>query len=508
MPDSPATLSVDVASLGVQLSEKDGSFFYRIQVYAPSASAVYLAGDSFGWEIGRPMSLMENGVWETSYTAKAPLDGQGYKFRIVNGQRTLYRPDPFAKSSETSGGKASLFSHKPYLFGDSLWRRQTASGDPAPMHIYGIDFTLFEEKSLFDLVKNALPHLKSLSVTHILLPAMKEAYPALDIGGDDDTAKAVELCHQNGVGVLMTLTDFLPHSLRDYDGSSLFERKDDPERLDLSDPFCAAYLDRIAKAFVTRYHIDGFSLALGDKTPSVSTALRSAFPSLFLLTDRPCPEADLVWDKARQKALDEYFACDPYFRKGLHSALSLPEEGRLLPENEGEEVSRMSLFFGSYEDKFAANRLYSTLAAFTGRQLYSFSANELAPFDRKSHPQWFMLSYETHRRFLTFRKALGFLYQKEPALSGESPTLLYESGEDNLLALKKGELIALFNCSAAQKELTLWMPKPFTLLLHSDSVRYGGATEDSVLASYPVGEKTLFELPPLSAVIIKTSQTN
>ena len=87
--------------LGARVGERDGTAGTTFAVWAPSASAVAVAGDWNGWDtVADPMrSLGASGVWE----AFVPGVGAGarYKYAVVGADgRSRMKADPLARRTE------------------------------------------------------------------------------------------------------------------------------------------------------------------------------------------------------------------------------------------------------------------------------------------------------------------------------------------------------------------------------------------------------------------------
>ena len=90
--------------LGVH--RENGKYVFR--VWAPSADKVFLVGDHNSWDESCPMKN-KNGIWEFSLDINRFGNGAKYKFKIIRGDRQLYKADPYATSAELAPATASVY---------------------------------------------------------------------------------------------------------------------------------------------------------------------------------------------------------------------------------------------------------------------------------------------------------------------------------------------------------------------------------------------------------------
>ena len=234
--------------LGCQFDSKTGIAVFR--TWAPSASAVYLAGDFNDWdEEATPMTrISDGGVWET--TLEAVQTGHRYKYVICCRDGKFLKADPFAFYSETEGKTASMvFDLDGYKWGDDEWQKRTVLTTPydAPMNIYEVHLGSWMRSddgghlSYAEIADKLIPYVEDMNYTHVeLMPIMEHPFggswgyqitgfyaPTSRYGSPHDFMRFVDRFHQAGIGVIL---DWVPshfpkdqHGLIEFDGGFLFE---------------------------------------------------------------------------------------------------------------------------------------------------------------------------------------------------------------------------------------------------------------------------------------------
>ena len=238
----------------MRVGESDGTHF---GIWAPNAERVSIVGDFNGWD-GRvhPMrSLGPSGVWEIFIPGVR--EGQRYKFEIrsrAHGE-LLLKIDPYAFAFEVPPLSASVVTRLDYTWGDERWLRDRAHMNcwfDRAMAIYEVHLGSWaripEENDRYltyrQLADRLVPYVKETGYTHIeLLPVMEHPFsgswgyqvtgfyaPTSRFGSPTDFMHFVDVCHQNGIGVIL---DWVPghfpkdaHALAKFDGTSLYEHAD------------------------------------------------------------------------------------------------------------------------------------------------------------------------------------------------------------------------------------------------------------------------------------------
>jgi 1,4-alpha-glucan branching enzyme len=227
-------------------------------VWAPGARRVSVTGDFCGWD-GRlfPMRQMgSSGVFELFVPGLQ--SGALYKYEIKTGDGAIrLKSDPYAQFMEGPPGNGSRVFESSYVWKDDAWMTERAKRDMTrePMSIYEVHLGSWarvpEEGhrplSYREIAPRLVEYLKRFGFTHVeLLPVAEHPLgaswgyqvtgyyaPTWRYGNPDDFRYFVDVCHQNGIGVLL---DWVPahfpkddFALRRFDGTALYEH-DDPRR--------------------------------------------------------------------------------------------------------------------------------------------------------------------------------------------------------------------------------------------------------------------------------------
>jgi len=240
--------------LGAHLDEVDGIHGVTFAVWAPNAERVSVVGDFNHWDGRRhPMRARGgSGVWELFIPGLA--EGELYKFELrTQAGEILVKTDPYGQAYEMRPGTAARVTGEGrYPWQDSDWMRQRAESgwQRQPMSIYEVHLGSWQrdERGHFldyrELAKRLVAHVRHTGFTHIeLLPVTEHPLdaswgyqctgyfaPTSRFGSPDDFRYFVDLCHRNGIGVIL---DWVPaHFPRDafalarFDGTALYEHED------------------------------------------------------------------------------------------------------------------------------------------------------------------------------------------------------------------------------------------------------------------------------------------
>lgn len=233
----------------------DGIDGVQFAVWAPNAERVSVVGDFNRWD-GRCHSMRTRGgggVWELFIPGLQP--GTLYKFELRHRDSgaVVVKTDPYGRRFELRPATAAVVdaeSHYPWQDGDWLRARGNRDWLHTPMTIYEVHLGSWQkdEKCHFlgyrELARRLVDYVKPMGFTHIeLLPITEHPldgswgyqstgyYAATSrFGHPDDLRYLIDLCHQNGIGVIL---DWVPaHFPRDafalarFDGSPLYEHED------------------------------------------------------------------------------------------------------------------------------------------------------------------------------------------------------------------------------------------------------------------------------------------
>jgi 1,4-alpha-glucan branching enzyme len=241
--------------LGAHLRHMDGHEGVAFAVWAPGARRVSVVGDFCRWD-GRifPMrALGSSGIFELFIPDLAP--GALYKYEIKTQEGAIrVKTDPIAFQMELPPGTASRVYQSTYLWNDMDWMANRGNRDTArePMAVYEVHLGSWarvpEEGNrpltYREIAPKLVNHMQRFGFTHLeLLPISEHPFsgswgyqvsgyyaPTCRYGPPDDFRYLVDLCHQNGIGVIL---DWVPahfpkddFALRRFDGTALYEHED------------------------------------------------------------------------------------------------------------------------------------------------------------------------------------------------------------------------------------------------------------------------------------------
>jgi 1,4-alpha-glucan branching enzyme len=241
--------------LGAQIRTVDGVEGVNFAVWAPNATGVSLVGDFNNWDARRhPMRKhIPSGFWELFVPNLS--EGAHYKFHVRSGGHVIEKSDPFGYAAEVPPRTASVVADLDrYRWHDAEWlaRREETDWLAQPLSFYEVHLGSWRRPgddharwlSYRDLAHQLVEYVTEMGYTHIeLLPVSEHplsaswgyqtvGYYAVTsrYGTPQDFMYFVDLCHQNGIGVLL---DWVPahfprdgHGLRRFDGTALYEHAD------------------------------------------------------------------------------------------------------------------------------------------------------------------------------------------------------------------------------------------------------------------------------------------
>ena len=267
---------------------------YRFRVWAPHADAVWVCGDFNDWRGDEyPMRrVTESGVWETEISTSVIREGALYKYRIQNGEREMYKADPYGYRMQKPPETASVvYDIEGYAWRDAGWMqyrsdrftRETLMKQP--INIYELHFGSWvkdkERKSLSygDLARELASYVKQMGYTHVeLMPIAEHPFdgswgyqvcgyfaPTSRFGEPKEFMNFVDTLHEAGIGVIL---DWVPahfpkdeHGLFEFDGQPLYEREEwtawGTRWFDVGRKEVQSFLISNAFYWVEKYHVDG-----------------------------------------------------------------------------------------------------------------------------------------------------------------------------------------------------------------------------------------------------------
>lgn len=461
------------------------------RIYAPRAGKVELQGDFSNWELLAMRPGKNSGVYELVIpNAKA---GMYYKYAVTdrNG-RQVFHCDPYGMLMELRPGFASRIVDRSYTYQDNVWMMSRDKNYNRPMNIYEIHAGSWKKKedgtwyNYEELAEQLIPYLKETGFNYIEFLPLSE-HPADCSWGYQNTGffaptsrygtpaqlkRLVDLCHQNGIGVI---TDFVPvhfatddYGLLNFDGTPLYEfPHPDTAHSEWgtmnfmhSRGEVRSFLQSAANYWLTEFHFDGIRMDAisraiywnGDPARGVNekaveflrnmnAGLHKLHPTAMLMaedsTDFPKVTApveydglgfDYKWDMGFMNDTLRFFQTAPVYRPYDYHKLSFSmmyfySDLFLLPFSHDEVVhgkaTIVQKMWGDYEYKFPQLKaFYTYVYTHPGKKL-NFMGNEFAQFrewDEDREQDWDLLKYPAHDGFRHFYEKLSHLYLTEPAL--------------------------------------------------------------------------------------------
>ena len=282
--------------LGAHIREVDGVRGVNFTVWAPNARGVSVVGNFNKWD-GRRHQMQKripSGFWEIFVPDLK--EGEAYKYQIKQGDGVVAeRSDPYGFFAEVPPCTASIVADlSKYSWNDAQWLEERAKFDwqHKPVSIYEVHLGSWRRPgdephkwlSYRETACQLVDYVKEMGYTHIELMPVSEhpltaswGYQVVGYfsatsryGSPEDFMYFVDLCHQNGIGVIL---DWVPahfpkdgHGLRRFDGTALYEHADPRQGEHQDWGTCIFNYGRnevrnflIANAlfWLDKYHIDG-----------------------------------------------------------------------------------------------------------------------------------------------------------------------------------------------------------------------------------------------------------
>ncbi|MCO6436378.1 MAG: 1,4-alpha-glucan branching protein GlgB [Phycisphaerae bacterium] len=241
--------------LGGHVRTVNGVQGVSFAVWAPNARRVSVLGDFCKWD-GRVYSMRRmgsSGVFELFIPDLAP--GVCYKYEIKTQDGHLrVKSDPYANYMEGFPNHAAIVHESSHAWADRDWmeRRRERDWRREPFSVYEVHLGSWAKvpeeghRSLTyrEIAPRLCEHVKRFGFTHIeLMPVAEHPLgaswgyqvtgyfaPTHRYGTPDDFRYFVDVCHQNGIGVIL---DWVPahfprddFALRRFDGTALYEHED------------------------------------------------------------------------------------------------------------------------------------------------------------------------------------------------------------------------------------------------------------------------------------------
>ncbi len=249
--------------LGSQVRVVNGVEGVAFAVWAPNAQRVSVTGDFCGWDGRRfPMRQMgSSGVYELFIPDLKP--GALYKYEIKTAEGAIrLKTDPYGRQMEGPPNNASCVTVSTHAWADDEWMRTRKGRDLTrePVSVYEVHLGSWARVpdeghrplSYREIAPRLVEHVKRFGFTHVeLMPVAEHPLgaswgyqvtgyyaPTWRYGSPDDFRYFVDVCHQNGIGVIL---DWVPahfpkddFALRQFDGTALYEH-DDPRQAEHPD---------------------------------------------------------------------------------------------------------------------------------------------------------------------------------------------------------------------------------------------------------------------------------
>ena len=268
---------------------KDDECTFR--VWAPNAEEVYVTGEFCDWEPKKYKAsrISDEGVYEC--TIKGVKQYDCYKYVFINGDKIIYKSDPYAVHFETRPNTSSkVYKISDYPWGDDKWIKDRKVPYDRPLNIYEVhlgswrlkeDGQFYNYREIADLL---VPYVKKMNYTHVeFLPILEHPYdkswgyqvtgyyaPTSRYGVCEDFMYLVDQLHKNDIGVIL---DWVPghfpkdeSGLMEFDGGYTYEYSD-PYKMehkewgtrvfDYGRNEVISFLISNAVYWIEKYHIDG-----------------------------------------------------------------------------------------------------------------------------------------------------------------------------------------------------------------------------------------------------------
>ncbi len=475
--------------LGVH-RERGGGFTFR--VYAQHAERITLIGDFNDWQDWELRRSYHEYFWEVHVPQAKP--GDRYLYKIWHSDESYTEHcDPYGYGMDVRPAFCSVVRDlSEYRFHDAAWMQQRSDCKDRPLHIYEIHCGSWRQKkakpedksgewmNYVELAHELIPYVKEMGYNYIELMPIAE-HPADESWGYQNTGffaptsrygtaaqlmEMIDLCHQNGIGVLL---DFVPvhfavdsYGLAKFDGQALYEYPDIGAGISEWGSYnfihskgeVRSFLQSCAAYWLETYHFDGLRMdaisrmiywhgkpecgvnnSALDFIRTMNAGLKARFPGCMLCaedsTDYPKVTApiwsdglgfDYKWDMGYMNDTLDYFRTDPLFRyndyhKLTFSMLYFHSEYYILPFSHDENVhgkaTILQKMYGLYGDKFPQARAFYMYNAIHPGKLLDFMGSELGQlreWDESREQDWFLLKYPVHDAFHRFIKELNQLY--------------------------------------------------------------------------------------------------
>ncbi len=247
----------------------------------------------------------------------------------------------------------------------------------------------------------------------------------------------------------------------------------------------------------------------------------------------------MKWNMGWMNDTLSYAKEDPLFRKYNHDKITFPmmyayAERFVLPISHDEVVHGKGSFLnkmpGDYDTKFSGAKLFQTYMMTQPGKKLTFMGSEIGQFTEwnyKESLEWFLLDYDKHARYQLFVAELNKLYLDTPALWEQDDSWAGYSWIDadnrdlSVISYQRydkhgGSVIVVLNFTPVERSdfrVGVREPGEYTVILNSDSKRFGGNTSDApcVIKSDEIewngiDDSVAVTLPPMGALVLKCTK--
>lgn len=404
--------------------------------------------------------------------------------------------------------------------------------------------------------------------------------PTCRYGTPTDFMYLVNQLHLAGIGVILDwVPAHFPkdeYGLFEFDGSCLYEYQGDTRKefkgwgtraFDVGRTEVQSFLVSNALYWLKEYHIDGLRVdavsamlyldycrEAGEWQPNyyggnysleaiaffkkLNGVIREEVPDALMIAEESTSFPGLTskdglgfsmkWNMGWMNDTLSYVKTDSVFKKHVHNKMSFSlmyafSENYILPISHDEVVhgkgSLVNKMFGDYWQKFACSRTYlAYMLSHPGKKL-TFMGCEYAPFrewDYSNSLEWFMLSYDMHRKYQSYIRELNFFYLEHKEfweIEDSFDGFHWISADDNC-----GNIYAYSRKDSDGNNVYVvlnFSPNPnygycipvdedgeYEILLNSDDECFGGSGAVKVKDLWAENNKIITNIPPLAGVYI------
>ncbi len=207
----------------------------KFSIFAPDAHAVSLVGDFCNWNANSfPLKKHAQGFWSICLPQLSQASPYQFALHDKSGQ-IEYINDPFSFALSFKHRLASLYYPKnQFKWSDQQWiqEREHSELSTKAISIYSCDLKReYLNLTYQELAKELVSDAQKLSATHIELRSFFEELiefdaqglsqedvflfsPRMSMGSPDDFKCFIDYCHNNSLGVVLNMKDFVISALR------------------------------------------------------------------------------------------------------------------------------------------------------------------------------------------------------------------------------------------------------------------------------------------------------